>query len=109
MDRIKLTMKLDRTLIPDGEEALRYLQAIIKSPPRADSERATRLPLNLALVIDRSGSMSGEKLERAKEAAIYCLRHLNSEDRVAIVAYDDEVRIVSESERLTSTARSRMV
>jgi Ca-activated chloride channel family protein len=69
----------------------------------------SRLPLNLALIIDRSGSMSGSKLEKAKEAAIFCVRNLTASDRVAVVAYDDEVRVVSPSTQLSSDAKARLI
>jgi Ca-activated chloride channel homolog len=53
----------------------------------------TRVPLNLALVLDRSGSMSGAKLEYAKAAAKYVMEGLQPEDRVSLVTFDDQVEI----------------
>lgn len=56
--------------------------------------RPQRPLMNLALVLDRSGSMRGQKLGYAKEAAIYAVHNLLPEDRVAVVAYDDEVQVL---------------
>ncbi|MDW8309244.1 MAG: VWA domain-containing protein, partial [Verrucomicrobiales bacterium] len=49
----------------------------------------------LALVIDRSGSMAGEKLEMAKEAAIGALAALGDQDLVAVIAFDAAVHEVA--------------
>ncbi|HMS54652.1 MAG TPA: VWA domain-containing protein [Fimbriimonadaceae bacterium] len=49
----------------------------------------------VALVIDRSGSMAGEKLEITKAAVAKLVRSLQSDDRVAIVAYDDQVDLIT--------------
>jgi Ca-activated chloride channel family protein len=62
-------------------------------PAPAPQRRGTRLPLNLSLVLDRSGSMSGEPLETAKEAIVAALRQLHAQDRVSVVSFDDEVRV----------------
>src|SRR5687768_732699 len=104
---MKLSVNLDRRLIPTTEKSERYLRVQITAPDKANS--STRLPLNLALVIDRSGSMSGSKLDKAKEAAIFCLRNLTSADRAAIISYDDEVRVVSPSRVLTPEAKNQMI
>jgi Ca-activated chloride channel family protein len=50
-----------------------------------------RPPVNLALVLDRSGSMSGDKIARAREAAIEALRHLGPRDRFSVVVYNHQV------------------
>lgn len=54
---------------------------------------AERPPLDLALVLDRSGSMGGEKLAAAKQAAMETLRKLEPDDRLTFVSYDDRVNV----------------
>ncbi len=53
-----------------------------------------RVPLNLSIVIDRSGSMSGEKIQRAKESAQYIVDQLTEGDYISVVAYDTDVKVV---------------
>jgi Ca-activated chloride channel homolog len=47
---------------------------------------------DVILVLDTSGSMAGEKMDQAKEAARYVVEHLNAEDRFNIVAFSTGVR-----------------
>ena len=105
--QMKIIANLDRRLVPSTDTAERYLRVQITAPEVTHA--STRLPLNLALVIDRSGSMEGSKLEKAKEAAIFCLRNMTGADRAAIVAYDDEVRVVSSSKVLTPETKNNMI
>lgn len=69
-----------------------YLQIAITGhePPRTKA----RPPLNLALVIDRSGSMRGERLAKAKEAALMVVDRLSPNDILSIVTYDSVVEVV---------------
>ncbi len=103
---MKIISTLDRRFAPAGSPSERYLLVQVVAPER---QVFSRLPLNLALVIDRSGSMSGSKLDKAKEAAIFCVRNLSASDRVAVIAYDDQVRVVAPSTRLTPDAKERLV
>lgn len=57
-----------------------------------DIPNARRAPVNLALVIDRSGSMSGDKIAQARRAALRLVDLLNDNDRLAIVHYGSDVR-----------------
>jgi Ca-activated chloride channel family protein len=50
-----------------------------------------RAPINVALVLDRSGSMSGRPLESAKDAAERFISFLAPQDRLSVVAFDDTV------------------
>ena len=87
---VRLRIELDRTVLP-AETPDRAIVKICLDGlrlPRPD----LRPPVNLALVIDRSGSMSGEKIEKAKEAALEVLRHLSSDDVFSLVAYESGVQ-----------------
>lgn len=77
---------------PDGTVALRVLLRIHGEPPT----KANRVPLHVSLVLDRSGSMAGEKLAAARDAAAGLVHRLWPEDMVSVVAYDDEVVVVAE-------------
>ena len=72
------------------------VRALIKLEGQAPATDAARIPLNLSLVLDRSGSMHGEKLAAARDAAAFRVRRLAPEDRVTVVVYDDHVHTVAD-------------
>ncbi|NLI77404.1 MAG: VWA domain-containing protein [Candidatus Riflebacteria bacterium] len=80
-------------------ERLNYLKIGMTGFPMADARERT--PVNLAIVLDRSGSMQGEKLQHAKQAAIAAIDRLNREDIVAVVAYDSDVRVLVPATKVT--------
>lgn len=88
---MKTSVLLDHEPVADGGFFVRALLRIEGDPPEDEG----RTPLNLSLVIDRSGSMSGPPLQAAREAAVMLVRRLRMEDVVSVVAYDDEVRVVA--------------
>jgi len=73
-----------------------------EQPPTTQKERA---PINLALVIDRSGSMSGRPLEEAKRCVGMIVDRLGPKDRASLVVYDNEVDVLVPSQ----TVRDRAV
>ena len=58
-----------------------------------DDPGISRTPLSLAIVIDRSGSMSGAKLRAAKQCTQELIDRMHPDDEVAIVTYDDQVDV----------------
>ncbi|WP_211316827.1 vWA domain-containing protein [Arenicella xantha] len=66
---------------------------------------AARAPLNVALVLDQSSSMSGDKIQRAKEAAILAVSKLSSNDVVSIITYDSTVNVLVPATRVTDKDR----
>ena len=54
-----------------------------------------RTPLNLALVLDRSGSMEGDKIKYAREACAFVVDNLEPNDYLSLVIYDDQVEVLS--------------
>ncbi len=63
------------------------------------SDQKTTVPLNICLVLDRSTSMQGEKIEITKAAAVQILRLLRPEDIFGIVVFGDRAEAVAGSGR----------
>lgn len=63
--------------------------------PDAPPGAPARPPLTLAIVIDRSGSMSGRPLKEAKRCAAFIVESLGVDDRASVIAFDDEVEVVA--------------
>lgn len=61
---------------------------------QCSDEPRTRKNLELAVVIDRSGSMQGRKLEIARQATAEMIRTLHPADRITVVAYDDNIDVL---------------
>jgi Ca-activated chloride channel family protein len=100
---LTLTADCDRQLVAVEVSSQRTVEWVVAAPEQP--RRAERAPLNLALVIDRSGSMQGDKLRFVKQAASHVLDLLDERDRIAVVAYDDQINVIARSEPVTEQAR----
>lgn len=80
-----------------GENAF----VLAKITGATSDERINRPPLNLSLVLDRSGSMAGDKLEYVKQAAAFLVQHLTPRDRLSLVTYDHMVDVIMASSFMT--------
>jgi Ca-activated chloride channel homolog len=78
---------------------LLYLLLDIRSPADA---HLNRLPLNLCLVIDRSTSMRGERLDRVKAAAALIVEKLSAHDVISVVTFSDRAEVVLPASRLSN-------
>lgn len=98
-----LHLQTDRLLIRAQAESTRYLLARVTAP--VATRREERSPVNIAIVLDRSGSMAGErKFALAREAVEQSLRLLRPEDRFSLVVYDTEIDVLAGSTRATPEA-----
>ncbi len=86
---LRWSARLDRRLI-GTRGGKRHILVDVSAPKKHDAERK-RAPLNLALVIDASGSMSGEPLDAARQAARGVVEQLTSADRITLVSFADDV------------------
>ena len=87
-----LSTHSDRPAISQGGCRLNVLLRL-NAPPLARA-RSERQPVALAVVIDRSGSMAGAKLQAACAAAQQLVRQLTPADRICVISFDSEVRTV---------------
>jgi Mg-chelatase subunit ChlD len=76
--------------------------------PTIDEHSAPRLPLNVGLSIDRSGSMAGEKLAAARQAAIGVAESMKDREHLAAVAFDNTVIDIAPSLALDDAVRARI-
>jgi Ca-activated chloride channel family protein len=69
-----------------------YLMITLGADKNLVQPTQSNLPLNVAVVVDRSGSMSGEKLESVKNALLRLTNYLTPADKISLVVYDDKVQ-----------------
>jgi Ca-activated chloride channel family protein len=101
-----LTVRTDRGLLPAGAPSTRYLLVRVTAP--SARRRDGRMPVNISLVLDRSGSMEdGRKFTLARQAVDHALRMLRSDDCFSLVVYDNEVDVLAPSSLATPAAKAR--
>jgi Ca-activated chloride channel homolog len=83
---------------PDSSFFL-YLEA---KATKHEAKATERVPLNIALVLDRSGSMMGDKLEYCKKAAQFVVDNLDADDRVSVVIYESGVKVLVPSTKASN-------
>ncbi|MGB3508462.1 MAG: VWA domain-containing protein [Microcoleaceae cyanobacterium] len=81
------------------------LDLILNFNAENQAKASTRRPLNLSLVIDRSGSMAGKPLRYAIQAAQKLVESLNSDDIVSVVIYDDTPETILSPQTVADKAK----
>jgi Ca-activated chloride channel family protein len=97
--KLTLNSKPAFSVLKSGEKQTTWIRVGLKGFHL--TSEAERAPLNVAIVLDRSGSMQGEKLQRAREAAVNALEVLKPTDIVSVIAYDTDVSVLVPATRLT--------
>ncbi|MBK8618662.1 MAG: VWA domain-containing protein [Anaerolineales bacterium] len=98
-------------LVRLNEEQLLYV--LLEISPREESEKLPTPPLNICLVLDRSTSMQGDKMDMVKATAIQLLRGLRAEDVLSVVAFSDRAEVIIpasiETDRRKQEGRIQMI
>lgn len=97
---IEVTPSRDQVEVSDSDQRL-YLLVDIRPPKQSSGQQ---LPLNLCLVIDRSTSMQGRRLEAVKAAVELVIEKLTPSDVLSIISFSDRAEIVSPAEPVSNKA-----
>jgi Ca-activated chloride channel homolog len=102
---LKLEGRLGHAWLPADEPGSTYLLATVGAPSRPAVEAS---PVNLAIVLDRSGSMAGKRLSNALDAARGMVRRLRDGDMVTVVTYASSATTLVPATRIDSESRDRV-
>jgi Ca-activated chloride channel family protein len=91
-NKVICRVETDRAVLLAGDAQNVVLKITLDAPPTP--LHSQRPPVNLALVLDQSGSMKGSKIEQAKAAAIEALTRLGMQDIFSVVVYDTNVHTI---------------
>lgn len=96
---IQLRSTLSRSVLPASAEP-QLVYVLLELSAQGMPTALPKLPLNLCLVIDRSSSMRGERLQQVKEAAARIVDMLGDDDYFALVTFNDRAEVVVPTQRV---------
>src|SRR5919201_6091907 len=100
---IRLQRTLSRTVLGESDEP-QLLYVLLEATPEGLPAQLPKLPLNLCLVIDRSSSMRGDRLNQVKDAAGRIIDQLTQDDFFALVVFNDRADVIVPAQRVTNKA-----
>lgn len=93
---IVMSCRLNKASLPVmNTQQLVYV--LIEAQPAAGAAQI-QMPLNLSLVLDKSGSMQGQKIKNLREAAKLVVDRMGPQDTISIVAFSDRKYLIAESQ-----------
>jgi len=94
-DELILTTTLNKTSVP-VTRTQQLVYALIEARP-SEIVSKTRMSLNFGFVLDRSGSMRGEKVARLKEAVELALGKMAPDDWVSVTTFSDSAEVIAKN------------
>ena len=92
---LSVSSQLNQDKVLQGSDGLVGLNLILQAHETDALETGPANNVDMVIVLDRSGSMKGRKIDDARQAVLQLLSNLTAADRLALVTYSDSVRIVS--------------
>ncbi|HEV7402477.1 MAG TPA: VWA domain-containing protein [Chthoniobacteraceae bacterium] len=96
-ETITLHVVPERDVVYRGGSREVIVEVEVKAKRPAESYRS---PVNLSVVLDRSGSMAGAKIEKARQAACAALDKLEPDDFFSLVIFDNRTELLIPAERV---------
>jgi len=98
--RIQVEFSVSPGCLQPGVPEVVYLMFRFKQP-RVEVDEG-RMPINTSFVLDRSGSMSGNKLKYTKQAVEFAVSHLDARDYASVVLFDHDVKVLAPHEQVVN-------
>lgn len=105
-DTLLVDARLGHASLSKGARGETYLFASVTAADDKAAAPSTAPPLNLAIVIDRSGSMKGDRIANAMNAAVAAVERMRDGDSVSVVSFDTSAQVVVPPTRLAGGNRS---
>lgn len=102
---VSFTGTLDRTAVLLGHDGRARIELVIAAVPD-EAAPSVRRPTDVVIILDRSGSMAGEKIAHARAAVRELLAQLGPQDRFALVTYSDDAAVVLPLSSVDDRART---
>ncbi|PDV96855.1 VWA domain-containing protein [Candidatus Chloroploca asiatica] len=96
---IQLEATLSRAVLPESTEP-QLIYALLDMHALGGTAPLLKLSLNLCLVIDRSSSMRGERLQQVKEGVARIIDLLSEDDYFSLVTFNDRADVVVNTQRV---------
>lgn len=105
---LNLQIRLLRDAVNENApQQLAYI--LLDANPMGAQMQGAQSPLNLALVLDRSGSMLGEKIQKMRDATKLLLQQMQPTDIVSIITFDDQVEVPVQAQPAQNIAQLMQV
>jgi Ca-activated chloride channel family protein len=99
-NEVTMSCRLNKAYLP-VMTTQQLVYVLIGATPAAGATQI-QMPLNLSLVLDKSGSMQGRKIQNLREAAKLVVERLGSQDTISIVAFSDRKYLIAESQPVSN-------
>jgi Ca-activated chloride channel family protein len=95
------------TFQPEDSDEKNFFMLLIS--PKTEIDKKEILQKDIVFILDISGSMSGEKIEQAKDALKYCINHLDQNDRFNLITFSTESRLFKKDLVISSENRKEAI
>lgn len=99
-------VSLSHTRVLAGQGSPIYADVRLVADADPHAREVARAPISLAVVLDTSGSMQGEKMEDAKKSVLRLISDMRDDDEITLVRYDDRSELVQSLARVGSVRSS---
>lgn len=103
---IQLRSTISRSVLPESSEA-QLIYVLLEMSAQGVPTSLPKMPVNLCLVLDRSSSMRGERLQQVKDGASRIVDMLDGDDYFALVTFNDRAEVVVGAQRARNKADLR--